>query len=359
MWLKNTWYVAAFEHELDEQMVARRLLDHPIVMFRASSGEISALDDACPHRLIPLSCGKRVGDTLQCGYHGMKFDASGRCVEIPGQTNIPSTACVKRYPCIARHGYVWIWLGDTQSADERLIPDLHWRSDPGWVSASGYHHFAAHYGLVNDNLLDLSHESYIHTRTIGNEEEETIANYLAKVTVEEDCLVRSHREMENIEPPPFFSAILQHDGPIDRWQTAIHLVPSLNITDAGAYPTGTDKTKAYVQHVLHLLTPETAASTHYFWSNMRNFRLADDALTHKIREAVTATFNEDKDIIEQQQRQLEALKLVPPKVAIRLDEAPMRARRLLDQHIRREADDPHAVIAPPSHLLRDVALAGA
>jgi len=300
-----------------------------------------------------------VGDTLQCGYHGMRFTASGQCVEIPGQTHIPAAASVTRYPCVARHGYVWIWFGEPEVADAALIPQLHWRDDPGWVSSDGYHHFDAHYGLLNDNLLDLSHESYIHTRTIGNEEEESIAHYPAKVTVEAERLVRSHREMPDIDPPPFFAAILQHEGRIDRWQTAIHLVPSLNMTDAGACPAGTDRARAYVQHVLHLLTPETAGSTHYFWSNMRNFRLDDAGLTDRIRDAVAATFDEDKAIIELQQRRLGALNITPPKVAIRLDEAPMRARRLLEQCLQREAQDPRAVPPPAPILVQDVAGAGA
>ena len=346
MWLKNTWYIAAFEHELNEPMVARRLLDTPVVMFRTSGGEVTALADLCPHRLMPLSCGKRVGDALQCGYHGMKFAASGRCVEVPGQTQLPPAATVTRYPSVARHGYVWIWFGAPELADKDLIPDLHWRDDPRWVSSDGYHWFGAQIGLLNDNLLDLSHESYVHTRTIGNDEEETIANFPVKVTVEEGRLVRAHREMPNIDPPPFFASILAHSGRIDRWQTAIHLVPGINMTDAGAYPVGTERTKAYVQHVLHLLTPETAGSTHYFWSVMRNFRLKEAALTDAIRTAITATFNEDKAILEVQQRQLEALKLTPPKVAIRLDEAPMRGRRVLNECLKREAEEPRAVILP-------------
>ena len=127
MWLKNTWYIAAFEDELKEPMVARRLLDKPVVMFRTAGGEVTALDDVCPHRLMPLSCGKRVGDALQCGYHGMKFAASGQCIEVPGQTQIPPAASVTRYPTVARHGYVWIWFGDPALADPALIVDLHWR----------------------------------------------------------------------------------------------------------------------------------------------------------------------------------------------------------------------------------------
>ena len=83
-WLKNAWYVAGFSHELDQQpFVARTLLGTPVVMMRHSDGRIAALEDLCPHRLMPLSAGSRVGDELQCGYHGMRFAVTGVCTQAP------------------------------------------------------------------------------------------------------------------------------------------------------------------------------------------------------------------------------------------------------------------------------------
>ena len=76
--IKNAWYVAGFTREFDEQLRRFTILDEHIVMFRRSDGQIAALDDRCPHRLLPLSKGKRIGDTVQCGYHGLTFDCSGK-----------------------------------------------------------------------------------------------------------------------------------------------------------------------------------------------------------------------------------------------------------------------------------------
>lgn len=346
MWLKNSWYVAGFESELAQPFVARRVLGRAMIIFRSSSGEVGALEDACPHRFLPLSKGKRVGDLVQCGYHGMQFNVSGHCVAVPGQTQIPAQAHVRRFPVEVRHGFVWVWPGEARLADARLIPDLHWQDDPAWAKAPGYHHFEADYRLVNDNLLDLSHESYVHTRTIGNEEEESIARYPARVSIEGERLVRAHREMNNIAPPPFFAMILEHSGPINRWQTAIHLLPVTNITDAGVYPVGKDAAQAHISRVLHMLTPETEATTHYFWSLARNYRIDDQALTQTIQDALKATFDEDKEVIEEQQRQLFARGGKVPGVAIRLDEAAMRARRLLDTALRREQEQPDACLEP-------------
>ncbi|MGH8436275.1 MAG: Rieske 2Fe-2S domain-containing protein [Pseudomonas sp.] len=353
MWLKNTWYIAAFEPELEEPMVARRFLDTPVVMFRTSSGELTALEDICPHRLMPLSCGKRMGDELQCGYHGMRFSAAGKCVAVPGQQQVPAAATVRRFPLVARHGFIWIWMGKAEQANPDNIPDLHWNDDPGWTPSRGYKMVHADYRLMNDNLLDLSHENYVHGKTIGNDEEESIADFPLKVTVEESQIVRAHREMPDILPPPFFAMILKTKERINRWQTAINLVPGINMTDVGVYPVGQPKDGAYVSHVLHLLTPETETSTHYFWSITRNYRLQEAELTEAIRLAISATFDEDKIVLEQQQQQMNVLKAVVPRVAIKLDEAPMRARRILDEWLRKESETPEISVTP-LRLVEDV-----
>lgn len=347
MFLRNTWYVAAFDHEFKQPFIARRLLDIPLIMFRTSDGKLAALEDLCPHRLLPLSCGKRVEDQIQCGYHGMRFDAQGRCTEVPGQANIPAAAHVRRFPLVSRHGFAWIWMGTPELADPTLIPDVHTNDDPHWAAARGYHHIQADYRLVNDNLLDLSHETYVHQHTIGNEEDESIANYPVQVSISDAGLVRAHREMPDIEPPPFFKMILQHEGPIHRWQSAVHLVPSINITVVGVHPTTSERSQAMVGRAHHLLTPESAHSTHYFWSFTRNYRQADSALTQELCKAIQHTFDEDKTVLEIQQKQATTLNRPLPAVAIKLDEGPIRARRLLEQRLQAESQDSSYVVASP------------
>jgi phenylpropionate dioxygenase-like ring-hydroxylating dioxygenase large terminal subunit len=92
----------------------------------------------------------------------MCFDAEGQCVRVPGQDTVPRQARVQNYPLVERHSFAWIWLGDAALADPAKIPDVHWCDHPDWAVSDGYHHFAANYQLVNDNLLDLSHESFVH-----------------------------------------------------------------------------------------------------------------------------------------------------------------------------------------------------
>ena len=347
IWLKNAWYVAGFERELlDAPTVARRFLDIPVVMMRHSNGSLAALEDLCPHRLMPLSMGKRVGDELRCGYHGMKFSVEGQCTEAPGQAVPPSTACVRTFPLVSKHGLLWIWLGRKELADTALVPDIHWNDDAGWTPARGYHHLQADFRLSVDNLLDLGHETWVHARTIGNGEEENISGFPVKVTIENDGLVRCHREMPNIDAPPFFAMLLAHQGRINRWQTAISLAPSICMTDFGVYPTGTSADNAFRGHVLHLLTPETERSTHYFWSLARNRHLSDTALTESIRKATIATFDEDAVILAVQQKQIAIHGGNVPHVAMKVDEAPIRARRVLAALIKREAENPDFAFQP-------------
>ena len=347
-WLKNAWYVAGFSHELDQQpFVARTLLGTPVVMMRHSDGRIAALEDLCPHRLMPLSAGSRVGDELQCGYHGMRFAVTGVCTQAPGQTHIPPQACVRSFPFLQRHGLLWVWMGKPERADAALVPDIRWNEHPEWAPSRGYHHIEAHFQLSVDNLMDLGHESWVHLRTIGQGDEEVIPSYPVKVSIKGEGLLHAHREMPNIEAPPFFAMVLDHHGRINRWQTAVSLAPSICMTDFGVYPVGSTPDKAYRSHVLHLLTPETERSTHYFWSVARNRRLDDEGLTKAVCRAIEQTFNEDAVVLRTQQSQLEKYGGPVPRVAMKVDEAPIRARRLLEALMRKEQEDPDFIYRPP------------
>ena len=84
----ESWYVAGWDHEItQEKMVARTLLGQPILLYRDSQDQVVALANKCCHRAAPLSHGRREGDAVRCMYHGMKFDRTGKCIEIPGRNS--------------------------------------------------------------------------------------------------------------------------------------------------------------------------------------------------------------------------------------------------------------------------------
>jgi phenylpropionate dioxygenase-like ring-hydroxylating dioxygenase large terminal subunit len=84
MFLRNAWYVAAWDKDIGGGLVAATILGEAIVMYRKRDGHVTALEDACPHRKLPLSMGRLKGDEVECGYHGLTFDCSGACVRSPG-----------------------------------------------------------------------------------------------------------------------------------------------------------------------------------------------------------------------------------------------------------------------------------
>jgi vanillate O-demethylase monooxygenase subunit len=281
-----------------------------------------------------LSYGRVVGDEIQCGYHGLCFDREGQCVRVPGGDQPPARARVRKYPVAERHGFAWIWLGEMALADPGLVPDFHWMDDPAWACVPGYHHFGANYQLVNDNLLDLSHESFVHEETIGNE---SVAESPAFVTPQGGRL-RVHRDMLDIEAPPFYRKTTGFTGRINRWHTNTFTPPGFHVIENGSVPADApDRSGAFERKVLNLITPETRTTSHYFWGVVRQFRLNDPALDEIIRDGIVRTFDQDKAILEAQQRAIgdDPDNVVFP-VSIRVDAGPIQGRRLLQAAIARD-----------------------
>lgn len=331
MWLKNAWYVAAFSADLGKWLLARTILGQKLVMFRSSEGQPVALADKCPHRGVPLSMGKLIGDTIRCGYHGLRIGTDGLCKHIPCQELIPAQARVRTFPLHDRHGIVWIWPGDSDKADPALIPDVYWLDHPDWAACHGYHRVEANYQLFNDNLLDLSHESYLHEHTIGNE---AVAE--APVTTTAGTgEVRVHREIADCEPPPFYVQATGFTTRINRWHTTIFRPPSFNLIENGSYPVDKMREDALERRVIHLVTPETETGSHYFWGIARAYRLGDAALTEFIRDQSSRTFDEDKCMLEAQQQSLGPEGAAFP-MALKTDAGPIQARRLLQRLIGEE-----------------------
>ncbi|HTH98506.1 MAG TPA: aromatic ring-hydroxylating dioxygenase subunit alpha [Stellaceae bacterium] len=345
MFLKDTWQVAAYGVEVGQSLLARRLCGEDVVLYRTADGSVHALRDACPHRSVPLSLGKLVGDIVQCGYHGLCFDTEGTCVNVPGQDRIPQAAKARVYPAVERYSFVWIWLGDPALADEAKVPNFFWMTSPDWAISEGYHHVEADYRLLNDNLLDLSHETFVHAHTIGNA---AVADSPLAVKIEGDT-VRAHRDMMDCEPPPFYVRATGFKTNIDRWHTTIYTPPGFHVIENGSMPAGSDKEEARAKgmtrerRVLNLITPESETSSHYFWAIARCYDLEDAELTDYIRREVSRTFDEDKHLLEAQQRRLTTQHGDGAfVVALRADAGAIQGRKVLetmlnDQEVRTAA----------------------
>jgi phenylpropionate dioxygenase-like ring-hydroxylating dioxygenase large terminal subunit len=336
-WIQDAWYVAAWDGEVGREPFARTLLGIPVVLYRKLDGTAVAMRDACPHRLLPLSMGIKEGDSLRCRYHGLKLSPEGTVEEMPLRTDKPSQrVCVETYPVVERHRFLWIWLGRRDKADPDLIPNLWPCSDPAWAFDGGYCPVAADWRLMVDNLMDLTHETYVHAGSIGQIE-------LMEAPIETEATddrVFVRRWMPGVEAPPFWALALKQSGKVDRWQICEFVPPSCIMIDVGVAPVGAGATiKQHDQgvrgFVIDAVTPESPTSMHYFWGMARNFAVGDVGFTARFKAQQGGVFAQDVEVLEAQQRSIEAN---PDRQmrAFNIDAGGVMARRLVDRLIAAE-----------------------
>jgi phenylpropionate dioxygenase-like ring-hydroxylating dioxygenase large terminal subunit len=326
MFVKNSWYVAADHREIGRTLMARTLLGETVVLYRKESGSPVALENRCSHRRAPLHKGKLVGDMLQCGYHGFKFDCSGACVEVPGQSRVPPDAGVRSYPVEERYKWVWVWMGDPDRADPALIPDFHWRDDPDWAATASYMLISCNHQLIIDNLLDLSHVAFVHEGTIGTDDSD------AKLTFERgEDFMRITRRAADIPPPPIY--VKQgFEGVMDQTKTIDFAPPGFVWIDIGSVETNADGRNAKSAHlnILNAITPESEATSHYFWASARDFEISNETVNGFMFKETEKAFLQDKDILEAQQECIETDPSAPI-IDVTADAGALHARKIIDR----------------------------
>ncbi|MEO8856027.1 MAG: aromatic ring-hydroxylating dioxygenase subunit alpha [Burkholderiaceae bacterium] len=335
MFMKNAWYVACTPSEIDDKPLGRAVCNEQMVLYRGPEGVVAALEDFCPHRGAPLSLGSVIEGKLVCGYHGLEMGCEGRALGMPGQ-RVRGFPAIRKYPALERHGFIWVWPGDAALADPAKLHPLAWSEDPEWAFGGGMYHVNCGYRLMIDNLMDLSHETYVHANSIGQKEiDETPTN--TKTTGDE---VVTSRFMNNITAPPFWQMALRgnhlpDDQPVDRWQICRFTPPSHVMIEVGVALAGKGGYEAEPQYkassiVVDFITPETETSIWYFWGMARNFNPRDRALTAAIRDGQHKIFGEDLEVLERQQRNL----LRWPErdlLKLNIDAGGVQSRRVIDR----------------------------
>lgn len=266
-YIRNIWYMAAWEDEVaDGGMLRRKLLNVPHLIYRKQAGDgYVMMEDKCPHRFAPLSRGERQGDDVVCGYHGLRFNLDGACVRNPFSDRAPPNARVRTTPIVARYGALWFWPGEAAKADNALIPDLSFLDDPTPIYR-GKTHMAAHFELLVDNLLDLSHVEFIHRKTFQPTGGAFSGTYQAFEG--NDGAVLSNWWMPNIEPPGWARPMLAPNARIDQWIEMVWRAPACMSLAVGIAHAGTDRKDVIGAPFInpHIITPETATSSHYFYT---------------------------------------------------------------------------------------------
>jgi vanillate O-demethylase monooxygenase subunit len=338
-YLRNTWYVAAWGDEVaPAKLFNRTILGEPIVFFRKEDGTIAAIGDRCPHRFAPLHAGTLVGDCVRCPYHGLQFDSNGKCAHNPhGNGAIPDAAKVKAYPAVERHLAIWIWMGDPDAADAALIPDYSFLPAAKPTARNiGYLHTKCNYELMTDNIMDLSHVDFLHPTTLGGG---ALSSSKPDVSEQGDRIQIVWIAKSGKAPPAFAVHLPDPAAAADVWTDVTWSAPGLMHLCAGVAPAGVPLEQGLSSSNLHLMTPETATTTHYFFANTRSFRQDDGEFNAMLDKILTGVFaNEDLPMVESQQAAIgdgDFWSMKP--VLLSADAGAIRVRRVLDRLIKAEA----------------------
>jgi phenylpropionate dioxygenase-like ring-hydroxylating dioxygenase large terminal subunit len=334
-WVKNAWYVAAWTHEIAPGRIhARTIIDQPVVLYATSDGTIVALEDRCPHRFAPLSLGRLEGDHLRCMYHGLKFAPDGSCVEIPGQKLIPAGACVRRYPLEIVGSWVWVWMGDPAKADRALIPRSLALDDPAYRLQAGQLDYDAHYLLIDDNLLDLSHLSFAHEKTLGLDMPQW-ADLRPRMSPLDRGL-RFQRWHTSHRPRGFMKKLGET---VDVWTAYDFLFPGIFLQRTVFYPAGTAERSGRREPVdagdplfyrvdEQAVTPVGPRASRYFYAVGTRAEDIDSNKLERLFAVTTTAFHEDKTIIEAQQKLIDR-EPERPMLGTSLDAGPTHFRKMV------------------------------
>jgi len=330
-YVRNLWYMAAWDHEVPEGgMLARKLLDKPWLIHRLSGGGYAMLEDRCPHRFVPLSMGRKKGDVIHCRYHGLGFGPDGACVHTPFPEAPPAHVKARTIPVVGRHRALWFWPGDPMLADPALIPDFAFL-ETNKPMTRGHMVMTGNYELVTDNLMDLTHAEFLHVETFGVNGS-LFESGAQTVSAEPDGSIWNRWDMTGARAPDWSLAMLGKGARVDqklhmRWQAPACMALLVEIGRAGS-----DYAEQLVPPMLnpHIITPETHGTSHYFY---------DHEPTEQARAMAMQVFiDEDEPMIAAAHAALGVEDFWDARPAIlKTDAAAIRCRRRLMQLRREEA----------------------
>ncbi|CAI8198384.1 MAG: Toluene-4-sulfonate monooxygenase system iron-sulfur subunit TsaM1 [SAR116 cluster bacterium] len=333
--IRDCWYVAGWSADFTNSLSALRILDEPIVIFRTEQGVPAALEDACPHRKLPLSKGRLKGDHVECGYHGLTFDCSGACVKAPTQEGtLPGGVRVRSYPVEDRWGILWIWMGDPAAANPDDIFTIENFDNPAWGrTPCGSMDINCHYLYVVDNLLDPSHVAWVHVSSFAGAGTGNLPLDIEKL---DDGVIVSRWVMD-APPPPYYKPILPFAGNCDRKQHYECRLPSIAVnmsiyTRAG---TGGDDANlpndAFINISYNFMTPVDADNTRYFWFQHRNSQPDNDAISQQMFEGAKTAFIEDREVLTEVHRGMKESRT--RHINLGIDAGAMRFRKMVERRI--------------------------
>ncbi len=304
--IHNSWYVVAQSQEISREPMSRQILGTSIVLYRTEAGEAVALQNRCCHRSFPLAEGFLQGDDIVCNYHGLRYNCKGQCVAIPMQDTVSKKIKIKSYALIEKNGFIWIWMGNPDEADISSLPHPEWLGSADWDMYVGYLHIKGSYVALHENLLDLSHLTFLHSTTFGTPE-----YALAPIETEiNEADIQVWRRVK-CELPAIYAKPLGWQGQKALRSSGSQFVaPGLHINTGLLKNLEQPELQSEQQReqqqpplptikVAQLITPESNHSTHYWYAGCRNFARHQPEMTEFMAKANGAAFAEDQFAIEQ------------------------------------------------------------
>ena len=327
----NAWYPIAWSHEVIRGLSTRRVLGEDLLLYRMTDGKVAALEDACPHRLAPLSLGRLRGDTVECGYHGLTFNCSGSCVQAPGMQRPPSSAQVRSFPVAESMGMVWVWMGQPEKANASEVFHLPQYDDPSYSVIRGDAlPVAANYLSLADNLCDPTHVVYVHQTTLASAggQETRVENE------RQGNRVVTWRWVIDGPLIPIFQGLKDFGGNVDRWHYYHYHAPSVAVIDFGSAKTGTgafegNRDDCIQMYACHFLTPVDQRTCVQHWLCIKNSP-SDPVVDERLLTSLRFAFNEDKLVLEAIQRNEDKSRQWN-RTTLSLDASSIKMRRIVEE----------------------------
>lgn len=336
----NEWYVVALSKEVNRELMARTVLGHQLVLFRKEDGTPVALNNRCAHRSFPLSRSSLEGDTIVCGYHGLRYDETGTCVEVPSQCRCNGIS-IRSYPLHEQGPVIWIWMGEAEDADISKIPAMP-MLDEGWVTSEDYMPLKANYVYLHENLLDLTHLSFLHAKTFGTPD---YARADFDTEISDDRFLLKRYVVPTRLPPVWAKPTGLEGKDAARITTSDFVSPALHIVHATFYDVSLPESERPDQRIktAHIPTPATANSTHYFVVHGRNFACEENDVTDFMHQQLMAAFSEDVVGLEAMEELLEETSDRDDffEISLKADAVSLAMRRYLKRRATAEAEQTH------------------
>lgn len=164
----NFWYPVARSRQVKAgKVLPVSFAGEPIVLIRPKNGEVYALEDRCAHRQVPLHLGVVEGDCIKCGYHGWRYNHTGKCVGVPYLDKCSlRPRNVRSYPCREAYGLVFVFPGDPEKLSDKAFPDIPSATDPKYKTRFLDRQVGCHFTFMHENLMDMNHQ-FLHRRLMG------------------------------------------------------------------------------------------------------------------------------------------------------------------------------------------------